>query len=273
MDNLTDSASSQPAENQSETELSHSDKMIGIFTEPGKTFESMAKFPPKTIDWILPILLLIVVIIATQFVVMHNSELKYQMQQKQLEKVQKSFDQMVAKGQMTRSQANDRINQMQDGMAQGPTPVQMILQDVGILIFVFIVFFFMAGIYLLLILALKGVGGYVNVLVASGMTAYIAIISIILSTILAFILAKPMQDTSVAAFLNTDRTTVTGFIFSKLDIFSIWGYVILSIGLAQLFKSSSTTKYYFVVFGVWLIGGVLFFLLAKAVPFLGFFLG
>ena len=40
-----------------EPELSHTDKMIGIFTEPSNTYEATSKFPPRTIDWFLPVAL------------------------------------------------------------------------------------------------------------------------------------------------------------------------------------------------------------------------
>ena len=36
-----------------EDELSHTDKLAGLFTEPSSTFQSIAKFPPKVIDWLL----------------------------------------------------------------------------------------------------------------------------------------------------------------------------------------------------------------------------
>ncbi len=278
MDNndTQETTSSQPAgaqqEPDMETELSHSDKFIGIFTEPSRTFDRIAKFPPKTVDWFLPVIIMLVLVIISQFLMMSNKEIYYQIQQKQIEKMEKSFNEMVAKGQMTREQANQRLNEIEDRMGQGFSPVQMILQSVGILIFGFIFFFIMAGIYFLFVkFVLKGDGPYASVLVASGLTAYIAMIQIVLAAILAFAMGRILGDTSVAAFLDSDRSTFVGFILAKLDIFSIWGYVVLSIGLAKMFKSATTGKYYALVFGIWLIGGLLLFFITKAVPFLRFF--
>ncbi|HSP88840.1 MAG TPA: hypothetical protein VLN45_11945, partial [Ignavibacteriaceae bacterium] len=47
---------------QPEEELSHTDKMIGIFSEPSATYEKIARFPVRTIDWLMPFLLLLFII-------------------------------------------------------------------------------------------------------------------------------------------------------------------------------------------------------------------
>ncbi|MCL5030462.1 MAG: YIP1 family protein [Bacteroidetes bacterium] len=272
MDNFTDPSTipSQGGEVQPEPELSHSDKMIGIFSEPSNTYERISQYPTKTIDWFLPVLLMLVVVFITQLLLMSNKEISYQMKQKQLDRMEKRFNEMVAKGQMTQDQANDSLNRVQDQFDKGNTPIGMVLRAVGILIFGFVFFFIISGIYFLFAkFVLRGDGNYSSVLVASGLTSYIGIIQIILAAILALILGKPLLDTSIAAFLDSDRSTYLGFILAKLDVFSIWSYIILSIGLAKMFKSKSMGKYYIAVFGIWIIGGLLLFLLGKAVPFLG----
>ncbi len=271
-DTLSAQPSAEPTESEPETELSHSDKLIGIFTEPSKTYERIAQFPPKTIDWFLPVIIMLVLVIISQFLIMSNKQIYFQIQQKQMDRIEKSFKEMVAKGQMTQDQANQRLNEMQSRMGQGISTVQMIIMPVSVLIFGFIMFFIMAGIYYLFVkFALKGEGTYASVLVASGLTSYIAMIQIFLAAILAFILGRALGDTSLAAFLDTERTTFLGFIFSKLDIFSIWIYIVLSIGLAKMFKSATTGKYYLVVFGIWLIGGLIIYFITQAIPFLRFF--
>jgi hypothetical protein len=76
------------------------------------------------------------------------------------------------------------------------------------------------------------------------------------------------MDTSLASFIGSDKLTLTGWLFAKIDPISIWSYIVLSIGFAKMFKSESTGKYYALVFGVWLIGMFIMFQLAQAVPFL-----
>ena len=43
-------------------ELSHSDKMIGVFSEPAKMFAHTSKFPPRNKDWVIPVLIFFIVV-------------------------------------------------------------------------------------------------------------------------------------------------------------------------------------------------------------------
>ncbi len=61
-------------ESPQQEELNHSDKMIGVFTEPGKMFEQTAKLPPKNKDWVVPILILFILIGITRTISMMNEE-------------------------------------------------------------------------------------------------------------------------------------------------------------------------------------------------------
>ena len=245
--------------------------MIGVFTEPVLTFEKVAKFPLKTVDWLLPAFLLFLVICITQVVLNSNKAIHSQIVDKQMAKIEKGLDKAVAEGKMTADQRTQQLDTIQDRMENYGT-LQIVFTFVGVFIGGFIMFFIINGVYYLFVkFALKGDGNYNSVLVASGLTFYIAIISVIIATILSFAFGRMVQDASVASFLDSDRSTIEGFIFAKLDVFAIWGYIVLSIGLAKLFKSASTTKYYITTFGIWILGGLLFFFLAKAIPFLAYF--
>ncbi len=271
MDNIEDSNPMNSEPSEQEEEFNHSDKMIGIFTEPIKTFEKIAEKPPKTIDWLLPAFLLFAVICITQVLINTNSGLHSQVVEIQMTKIQKNLDQAVKDGKISQGQAEEQLSAMQERMGTYGG-LQIVFTILGVFIGGFIVFFIIAGIYYLFVkFLLKGDGNYQSVLVASGMTFYIAILGVIITTILTFAMGKFLADTSLASFLSSDKSTIAGFIFAKLDIFSIWGYIILSIGLAKLFKSASTAKYYATVFGIWILGSLLLFGIARAVPFLRYF--
>jgi hypothetical protein len=254
-----------------EVELSHTDKMTGIFTEPSATFESISRFPVKTVDWVLPVILLFIIISLTQILVMSNEEIYYQARQKQKEQIQKTFDDMVKSGQLSREEADRQMETAEQRMEMGRGPVGYIFQTVGIFIFGFIVFFLVVLIYFLFAkFALGGNGGYTSALVAGGLTAYISIIQVVLAAILAMAFGRLINDTSVASLANIDKSTITGWLLAKVDPFSIWAYSITSIGLAKMFKSDSTAKYFIVVFAVWILGSLLLWGIGKAVPFLSF---
>jgi len=280
MDNLDNENSGynsdSPEQNipEEEVELSHSDKLIGVLSEPKSMFEKVSHFRPKTIDWLLPVLLLFLAAAITNIIMMSNPEIKMGVQEKQIEQMRKSFDDAVQKGQMTREQADEQMNKIQDNMKNIGMGITVIITTVSIFFVGFIIFFLMAGIYYLFIrFVFKDEGSYTSILVASGLTSYIAIIQLVVAAILAMAFGRLLQDTSVAGLLNMDRMSYAGWFLAKIDPFSIWAYIVMSIGLAKMFKSNSTGKYLALVFGVWLIGGFALFAIARSLPFFKMFTG
>ncbi|GMU94553.1 MULTISPECIES: YIP1 family protein [Ignavibacterium] len=251
-------------------ELSHSDKMIGVFTEPSNTFETIAKFPVRSIDWVLPVVIVFILIGLMRSLAMLNEEVALQTRQAQIE----MFDKMVSEGKMTQEQADQAIEGIEKQMEFMRGPVGWIINVVSTLIFGFIFFFIIAGIYFLFIkFLLKGEGSYQHVLVASGLTSYITMIQVLIGGILTFLLGKIIMDTSVANFIELEKGSLVKFFVSKIDPISIWAYSVLAIGLARLNRAQSSAPYFILVFVLWILGGLLFFALGKVFPFLGGFGG
>ena len=258
---------------QEEFELNHTDKLVGVFSEPTATFAKTAKFPPKTSDWIIPILVVIVIAILSQVVMMNNPAIRQSIMEKQMERFEKQFQDAVDKGQMTQEQANEQLDTLRDRMSQSGT-LQLISTVVGIPIVVFIIFFIISGFFLLVVkVGLKGDGVYKDAMVAYGLPHYIIAIQQIVMVIAALATSKVFTGTSVADFIGSDKTTMAGFFLGKLDVFSIWFYVVFGIGLSKMFKSSDVKKYVIAVIGVWIVFSLIFFYIAKAVPFLAGFAG
>ena len=270
-ENVEQVNNSEPEDSQEE--LSHSDKMIGVFTEPGKTFDLISKFPPRTKDWFLPFVLLLALVSITQIILIQNSEIAFQTKQEQLAKIQRSIDEAVEKGQMTREQADQRMDSIMERMDQSGSLVEMIIQTVSIFIVGFIIFFFFVAIHFMLSkFALKGEGSFASSLVANGLSAYIGMVHVILAAVLSLALSRLLSDVNIASLIQADKFSVAGFIFGKLDLFSIWAYIVVGTGLSKMFKSSSSIKYIVMVFGVWIFIDLIFYLVAQVVPFLQFFI-
>ena len=256
-----------------EFEMSHTDKLVGVFSEPGTTFSKMSKFPPKTSDWLIPILVMIVVVILAQIVFMSNPAIKAAMQEKNMAMIEKRMDDAVAKGQMTQAQADEQMDRIRENMGQMGT-IQIISTVVGIPIVTFIFFFVTAGVFFLIVkVGLKGEGTYKDAMVAYGLPIYINVIQWIIVVIVSIVTSKAMSGLSVAEFMGTDKSTIAGFILGKLDVFTIWYYIVFGIALAKMFKSSNTTKYVITVICVWIGFAFLFWGIGKAVPFLSFLAG
>jgi hypothetical protein len=251
MDELKDQGVQPQNESSDEDfELNHTDKLVGVFAEPGNTFKRISNVGVKTSDWLIPILIVIIVSIISNFVMMSNPAIKYSIMEKQMTALEERLDEMVEN--------------------QGST--QLIFSTLGILIFTFVMFFIVSGVFFAVAkFGLHGVGDYKGAMAAYGLPHYIIVIQVIVMVILAFVLDRFLQGTSVAAILDSDKTTFVGWVFSKLDIFSIWFYAVVAVGFAKMFKSESYGKYFAMVFGLWLGVGFIFWLLADAVPFLRFF--
>ncbi|MDZ7767264.1 MAG: YIP1 family protein [Melioribacteraceae bacterium] len=252
-------------------ELNHSDKLVGVFSEPASTFQGISKVGVKTSDWLIPLFVVIVISIISHVVMLNNPAIKYSMMEEQMSAVEERLDDMVESGQMTEAQKEQQIQQTRDFMEnQGGT--QIIFSAIGIIIFTFIMFFIVSGVfYAVSKFGLKGDGDYKGAMAAYGLPHYIIVVQVIVMVILAFVFDRFLQGTSVAAILDSDKTTFAGWVFSKLDIFSIWFYGVVAVGFAKIFKAESYGKYFAMVFGLWLGVGFIFWLLADALPFLRWF--
>jgi hypothetical protein len=256
---------------EEEFELSHTDKLVGVFTEPAETFSSISKFPAKTADWIIPLIIMIIVAALSQVVMMSNDAIKYSMIEKQMTAIEKQLDEAVAKGDLSQSQADERIEQTRQFMENSGLGIMFSI--IAIVVFTFVIFFIIAGVfYLTSKFGLKGDGNYSNAMVAYGLPYYIIALQLIVMVIAALALNKLMAGTSVADFMGIEKTDIGGFVLAKLDPFSIWFYAVISVGFAKMFKAKSSTKYFIMVFGLWLGVNFLLFFLSKTLPFLANFI-
>ncbi len=256
--------SMSPVEPEEEAELNHTDKLVGVFSEPGNTFAKMAKAGAKTSDWLIPIVILLAVAILSSIVMITNPTLNSKMKQDNEKRIQE----MVDKGTITQEQADQQIEMSEKFM--GGT-FMIITSAISIIIMGFIFFFLISALWLLAVkFLLKGEGTFKDAMAAYGLPQYILVIQAIVMLILSLAMGNSFRSTSVAAFMDLDKASILHFALSKIDVFSIWFYAVISIGFAKMFKSNDTVKYYALVFGLWIVVSLIFFFIAKAVPFLGF---
>jgi hypothetical protein len=254
-----------------EEQLSHSDKLTGLFTEPGKTFAKMAKSDPKTIDWLLPVCIMILLAIISNIVLMSNPVIKADAMDKQMKQMEKNFSEMVAKGQLTQEQADEQLENMRERFAGGFGAGLIVIQAVSTIVVLFIIFFIVSLVYFILSKSiLKGNGTFASAMVANGLPYYINIIQIIIVTIVSLLASKLYAGTSVATFMDMEKSTFIGWLLGKVDPLTIWSVSVTGIGLAKMFRADNTMKYIIAVLVIWLGWGLIAFLLAKAVPFLSF---
>lgn len=256
-------------EEMRECQLGFTDKIIGIFTEPSKLFSELAKFPPKAADWVIPLIFLFIVTMGGNFLMMTNPVLKQQMQEKQMQRMEQSMKDMVEKGQITKDQAAQQIESSREMMESGGMALQMSIGAIAGLIMMF-VFFLLVGTFFFMIakFVLKGDGTWTGTLVALGLPNYILVINGILIFIVAMATDNYITGLNPAAFMELETGTLAHAFLSKLDPLTIWSYLVVSIGLAKMFKSENTTKYIITVMFIWIGFSILMALLAIVFPFL-----
>lgn len=259
----------QPQEPKQEIEeLSHTDKIVGVISEPTNLFTKLALLPTKATDWILPLLALIIVAIISTFIYMSNPEIKYQMQQEQEKAMREQFDKMVESGQMTREQADEQMEQSAQ-FVNNPMFMYLIPSISVIVIMLLWFFIFTTLAFLLAKFALKGDGGYGQAMTAMGLPLYISVLGSIILVIAGMLMGKMLTGLNPATLMGMDLKTLPGFLLSRLDLFTIWYYVVVGISFAKMFKSDDVKKYVITSLATWLIFMFIIFGLAQIVPSLG----
>ncbi len=250
-----------------EFELSHTDKLVGIFTEPKVTFEQISKFPAKATDWFIPLILMALVAIFSNIIMMSNPTIKYQIVEERLNELEEKLDKEVEAGNITREKADSQLEFTRE-MMEGNNIIGLLVQGIGTVIALFIFFTITAIVFHALSkIILKGQGTYAASLVAYGLPYYVYIIHMIIMVLIAMAMDKYIADLSIATFADLDKHTFVGFILSKLDPFSIWFYGLIAIGLAKMHKSNEVGKYMGLVYGSWLGFSLILFILSKYIPF------
>jgi hypothetical protein len=234
-----------------EDELSHSDKAVGILTEPGNTFAEMSKHPPRTIDWLLPLVIFIILVVISQVLQNANPTIAYNAKQKRVEALEKSFDKAIKEGQMTREQADTQLENIEKMNL-------FVFQIVGIVFTTFLLFFLISAIYLLFgKFVFKGEGSYSSALVANGLPFYIGAIEVLVYTVAALVTETGMANGSVGSFLDILPSTLSGLLLWILNPIAIWMYIVIGIGLARMFKSTKTIPFVILTLIVFLLSNLL----------------
>ncbi|MCS7229445.1 MAG: YckD family protein [Candidatus Kryptonium sp.] len=231
------------------------DKLVGVFTAPGEVFENVVKAKAQTTDWLLPILILIVLSIVSNFLKFGNHQIRDSLVMFQEQRI----DKLVEEGKMTEEQAEiakERISEF--GRAQ------QIFSVLGILIGVPIVFLIVTLVYFLLgKLFFKGSVEFLTIFSIYSLSSLIGSVGVIVSTLLAFLTGSFFASASPAIFMEVS-TSKAYVLASKIEVFTIWQLIVFAIGMAKGFNKDYTSTFA-LVFGVWII----WVLLSLFVPFLG----
>ncbi len=250
------------SDNQS-VPMSFFDKFIGVLVEPGKVFENVKVHGRKTVDWLVPILLLIVFTILSSWTIMRNPEIKADLDAKQRTAIEENLDKAVKEGKMTQQQKEEQLEQIEK-FTSGPA--MQIIQYISIAVFMFVFLFVLSGVYFFIwTFLLKGQGKFSDALSVYGLSTVISLIEVILVAIVSLLMVKLINGISVAAFLDVEKGTTLSYILSKVNPFTFWWLYVLGVGLSKVFVVPKG-KSLITIFALWLV----YVVIARFIPFLSF---
>jgi hypothetical protein len=231
-------------------ELSQMDALSGVFTEPGNTFETIMKFPKKNF-WLLPVLILVITSVVSSFLFFSDAELVGKMMDKQKTKMREKMMESVKQGKMSQEQANEGMERAEKFMDPNGLFFK-ITGFAGAVVAPFIMLFVLSVIYMLLLKMFKANFEFTNILNVVGLALTISAVGGVLGIVLSIIMGD-LTSVGLALVLKADAVgeTLHGFLM-KLDVFSVWFYVLVSIGLVKVAKIKPAVSYS-VVFGLWIV--------------------
>jgi hypothetical protein len=231
------------------------DKISGIFLSPAEVYENLVKSKPRTIDWLVPLAVMIAVVIASTLLKFGNESIRNSLISFQ----EQRFEQLVEEGKMTEEQAEiarERLSSF--GGAQ------KIFSVVGALIGIPIVFLIVSLVYFLLgRLFFKVDVDFMSVFSIYSLSSFIGTVGVMVATLLSFLTGSFFASASPSIFMEPSTSKLYQ-LATKFELFSIWQYAVFAIGLAKAFNRSYSSTFA-LVFGVWLI----WIILSLFVPFLG----
>jgi len=126
-------------------QLTVSEAITGVFTEPGETFTTIKNSQKKNY-WIIPLIIVIVMNLIASFVSSLDPELIAKVMDKQKQKTREQLDEQVNKGALTKEQADQQYEQAASFM-NPESPFFKIIAYVGSVVQPFILIFLMSLIY------------------------------------------------------------------------------------------------------------------------------
>jgi hypothetical protein len=241
-------------------ELSQMDAISGVFTEPGNTFESIAKFPKRNF-WLLPVLILVLTSIVFSLLSYFDSEIESKMFDRQKIKLRERMQEKVKNGKMTQSEADLTIKKAEEFMdPNNPNVKGYLFIMIGFrlafaIVIPFIFFFVICVFYMLFLQIIQSNFEFTNILNVIGLSLLVSSIGDILS-IFCSILIGDLATVGPTIFLSPEKIgEVFHTILLKFDIFSVWFCVLASIGLVKIAKIKPIISYLF-VFILWIIMSV-----------------
>lgn len=225
------------------------DAMAGVISSPGDTFTEVKRSSKKNY-WLVPLLIVIVLSLISSFLVMRDEELSSAIKDKQKTAMKEKFDEMVKKGEITREQADQQMEQSMKFMSGS---MMMVFAMVGSFFGVLLIFFLKALVYWGGLKIFKGTAGYLDIMNVVGLSSLITAIQLVVGTVLAILMGKIMMNIGPVLLFSEEAVGKNIYtLLANFDLINIWSLVVVGIGLAKV-SNVKTSSSMILVFGLWLV--------------------
>ncbi len=229
--------------------MSLSEKITNIFASPGELFENVRLTPRTNSNWVIPWILFAIVAIVLGQLVMNNPSLADQIGTM----IKKGFDKQVQEGKMSQEQADRTFEQF----AKPGSAMFTITQVAGSVLGPLLAIFVLALVYWVLgRTAMKATSPYMKVAEVVGLTLFIGVLEQIVTTILMFAMDSITATPSLGIFVsNFDMENKLHLALAKVNVFTFWSLIVVSIGLSKLFQRDFP-KVLVLVFALWVLWSI-----------------
>ncbi|MGA2040552.1 MAG: Yip1 family protein [Bryobacteraceae bacterium] len=191
-------------------------RISGVFFDPKKTFEDIAKRP----TWIVPVVLIMIFALAVSMTMGQRI----------------GWERIVRHGMEASSRAQQMTpEQREQGVAMG-VKIASIMAYVGIL-FVPVVYVIMAGVLALMALILSAGIRFKQIFAVVSYSCLVSLVSSILTVVVIFLknpdeinIQNPLAF-NPAAFMDPDKNKFLYSLATSLDLFSFWTILLMAVGL------------------------------------------
>lgn len=214
--------------------LTQAEAMSGVITDPFNTFNTIAKSGKKNY-WLLPTIILVIVSVIASFIFLSDAELVGKVMDKQYKKVEQKMEENVKSGKMSKEDANIALEKTKSFM-NPKSAFFMITSYGGPLIGVFFRLFFTGLLLMFLLKILKGDYTFENILNVVGLALLISSVGKILEIVLSVVMGDMVNISLGLIFKEESAGSFFYNFLSFFDVFTIWFYIVVSIGIAKIGK-------------------------------------
>lgn len=229
------------------------EKFIGVISEPTKLFHRLSYFKPNFFNWLIPLISYIIIFSVCELIMQNNPQILNAKFEERYSRMEARVNNSLEKGRITRDEAAEILDSEYEkakyytvGPEFAPTLIfKTVTTSFYFFGFVIILQFFMNLFYSEIYVMKK-------TMLAFGLPFIIKSIEVLVRTIVVLLSGTyfaVLDFSSILLFKNN----YIAYLFSKINPFTIWFFIVVCIGLIQMYRLKTKRKIYYLFIGCWIL--------------------